>query len=89
MNDDDICTLVYVCIGLVAGTFLSLVVYLCMCCCGCCLCATPHFKEGAGQVLIEDVGHVMEENIGHVTNEKQKLVEEDEIVVSVDQTCNT
>lgn len=37
-------------------------------------------------MLIEDVGHVMEENIGHVTNEKQKLVEEDEIVLSVDQT---
>tara|TARA_B110000046_G_C12883275_1_gene351090 strand:- start:330 stop:509 length:180 start_codon:yes stop_codon:yes gene_type:complete len=40
-------------------------------------------------MIIEDVGHVIKENIGHVTNEKQKLVEEDEIVVSVDQTCNT
>ena len=46
MKDD-----IYIYIGFVAVLFAALLVYMCVCCTGCCLCGTPRYSENAKLIV--------------------------------------
>ena len=48
MGEDD---LIYVYIGVVCALFAGLLVYICVCCTGCCLCGTPRYRDNAQLVV--------------------------------------